>query len=523
MEKKQFLSVLVTKGRGSLNHNNREFITKNVDADRINNNITYIRQTIEEAYEVCFRGAVDEYNAKQKRKDRMISGAESYREKIQHSGNNEKEFYEVVVQVGNMQDCPVGSELGEEAKAILDEYMRSFTERNPNLYVFNAVMHLDEKTPHLHIDYIPIAREYKQGMKARNSLDKALKEMGIEVEGKVNKHNNRNKCWQEREKKVIEDIMGRHDIKRTADKGLHRQHMTVEQYKAVVEQVHNEVKNMPKQIEETPMLLSKTKVVVGKAELEKLEKRAKLSMDHEKAAKKLIKEGRDELKQIEELKEEAIKDREESRQCLADAQTKRDEIIADTEKKAAAMLRRSEVNCVATELEKERYIKMYNEQIHLNERYEELKSKQAESEKTITHLNSDIRHLRRDVCDLQFQNKKLKDSIEEKIKQATEPLQNKISELKDRMRQIYHVMGEIVKAVGLLAYDKTSYKATYNANLLPHQVGLIDAVEKYASNCARREGFDELAKDMDETVGLSPQIKSYLPKPERKRDRGMSL
>ena len=249
MEKKQSLSVSVTKGRGSLNHNNREFVTKNVDTNRIKDNIIYTKQTLESAYEVCFGNAVEEYDAKQKRKGRKIGSAKDYLEKIRHSGNKEKEFYEIVVQVGNMQDCPVGSELGDMAKKILDDYMLSFSERNPNLYVFNAVMHLDEKTPHLHIDYIPIAREYKQGMMARNSLDKALKEMGVEVEGKVNKHNNRNKCWQEQEKNVIEDIMGRYDIKRTADKGLNREHMTVDQYKATVEQIHNEVKSMPRQIE----------------------------------------------------------------------------------------------------------------------------------------------------------------------------------------------------------------------------------------------------------------------------------
>ena len=239
MEKKQSLSVSVTKGRGSLNHNNREFVTKNVDTKRIKDNITYTKQAIEEAYDLCFGKAVEEYDERQKRKDRKIGSAKDYLEKIRHSGNKEKEFYEIVVQVGNMQDCPVGSELGDVAKKILDDYMLSFSERNPNLYVFNAVMHLDEKTPHLHIDYIPIAREYKQGMMARNSLDKALKEMGVEVEGKVNKHNNRNKCWQEQEKNEIEDIMGRYDIKRTADKGLHREHMTVDQYKATVEQIHN--------------------------------------------------------------------------------------------------------------------------------------------------------------------------------------------------------------------------------------------------------------------------------------------
>ena len=522
MEKKQSLSVSVTKGRGSLNHNNREFITKNVDADRIKDNITYTKQTIEEAYEACFGKAVEEYDTKQKRKDRKIGSAKEYLEKIRHSGNKEKEFYEIVVQVGNMQDCPVGSELGDAAKKILDDYMLSFAERNPNLYVFNAVMHLDEKTPHLHIDYIPIAREYKQGMMARNSLDKALKEMGIEVEGKVNKHNNRNKCWQEKEKSVIEDIMGRYDIKRTADKGLHREHMTVEQYKATVEQIHNEVKSMPGKIEETSIPFNKTKVMVEKAELEKLEKRSKLSMAHEKAAKELIKESKDELKQIADMKEEAVRYREKSKQSLSAAFSKSEEILSWTEDKAEGILETARNELTFAEQEKEKYIEKYNEQLELNERYEKLKEKQAASEKTIDALRNNIRILRIEKSEIKQELDCLKKSVDEKIKAATEPLQNTVSELKARLNQIYHVMGEIVKAVGMLAYDDTSYKASYNANLNSRHKGLINAVCKYASDCARLHGYDEIAKDMEEHIGISPGVKGYLQK-ERKRDRGMSL
>ena len=68
----------------------------------------------------------------------------------------------------------------QAAKEILDEYVRSFQERNPNLYLFNAVLHMDEATPHLHLDYIPVAHGYRTKMHTRNSLTKALQEMGIE-------------------------------------------------------------------------------------------------------------------------------------------------------------------------------------------------------------------------------------------------------------------------------------------------------------------------------------------------------
>ena len=517
MEKKQSLSVSVTKGRGSLNHNNREFVTKNVDTKRIKDNITYTKQAIEEAYDLCFGKAVEEYDERQKRKDRKIGSAKDYLEKIRHSGNKEKEFYEIVVQVGNMQDCPVGSELGEVAKKILDDYMLSFSERNPNLYVFNAVMHLDEKTPHLHIDYIPIARGYKQGMMARNSLDKALKEMGVEVEGKVNKHNNRNKCWQEQEKNVIEDIMGRYDIKRTADKGLHREHMTVDQYKATVEQIHNEVKSMPRQIEESSVPFSKTKVMVEKSELEKLEKRSRLSMAHEKAAKELIKEGKEELKQIAEMKEEAAQNRERSKESLSAAQNRSEEILSLTEYKAEGILRSAEIQRNAVKRYKEDYIEKYNEQLELNERYEKLQEKYEAREDTIDKLNVKIERLTHEKLEVQWELEMLKKAFEKKLKAATEPLNKKIEELKDTVKQAYGYLACVVKAAGMLVYSEDAYRA----NLTTKQRNLIDALSKYVSVRARDHGFDDIADDVDKHVNISNGILELLPK-EKKRDKGMS-
>ena len=151
-------TISFVKGKGSITHNNRDFVADNVDRDRMAWNEYYVRQPIKEAYEQIFGPAVEEYNAKQKRKDRQIV---DYLTDIKNSGNKEKQFYEIVVQIGKKEDTGVlddNGELSEGAKAakeILDEYARSFQERNPNLYLFNAVLHMDEATPHLHLDYIP--------------------------------------------------------------------------------------------------------------------------------------------------------------------------------------------------------------------------------------------------------------------------------------------------------------------------------------------------------------------------------
>lgn len=154
-------------------------------------------------------------------------------EQIRTSKNGEKLFYENLIQVGNMRDSGVGMEQGKICKQVLDEYMREFQKRNPNLYVFNAVMHLDEQTPHLHIDYIPVAHGYKNGLQARNSLDRAFREQG--VDGKSNKYENRTIAWQNGEKDCIERIMKEYGLERTEETGFKREHQDLEQYKVNME------------------------------------------------------------------------------------------------------------------------------------------------------------------------------------------------------------------------------------------------------------------------------------------------
>ena len=175
-------TISFVKGRGIINHNNRTFTAENVDASRTPLNITYVKIPIEQAYEEIFGDAVAEYNAKQKRNDRKI---DNYMAKVKESKNNEKVFYETLVQIGRMSDTAILDEDGNItdeallAKEVLDEYARTFQERNPNLILFNAVLHMDEATPHLHLDYIPVANGYKTGLSTRNSLTKGLQEMGI--------------------------------------------------------------------------------------------------------------------------------------------------------------------------------------------------------------------------------------------------------------------------------------------------------------------------------------------------------
>lgn len=210
-------------GKGSIRHNNREFYAANVNQDRTKDNIILCKQDIHEAYHKLFDKPLSEYNAKQKRKDRCIS---DYYEHIRLS-KQEKLFYEVIFQIGDMKDTAVGTEDGEQAAKILQEFYEKLQTNNPHIHIFNAVIHMDEATPHLHIDFIPVATESKRGLSTRNSLSKALEQQGFKSEGKLNTCA---KLWIDSEKERLAECMTEHGLERE-NKGIKRSNLSVEEYK----------------------------------------------------------------------------------------------------------------------------------------------------------------------------------------------------------------------------------------------------------------------------------------------------
>ena len=223
-------SISHCQGKGSLSHNNRDFSSKNVDSNRTDDNITFIKQPIAEAYEECFDTAIQRYNERQPRADRQIKM--SYYESVFNhapcntvitSADKRKSFYEDVVQIGTMNDTGCETTAGKLAAECLTEYMRGFSERNPNMHVFNAVLHQDEATPHLHIDYIPIGH-YNRGIDTQNGIAQALKEMGYgNGKGSISR-------WREAERKVLEDICKYRGIDISEPKES-RGSLSVEEYK----------------------------------------------------------------------------------------------------------------------------------------------------------------------------------------------------------------------------------------------------------------------------------------------------
>ena len=206
-------------GKGSVNHNSRKFHAKNTDPKRSHWNVEYCNQDIREVYHELFDEALDRYNSKQTRKDRKI---EDYYEKIR-SGKQEKPFHEIILQIGDKNNMGATTKEGQMAARILDVYMKDFQRRNPTLRVFSAHLHMDEATPHLHIDFVPYTTGSKRGLDTRVSLKQALSALGFKGGTRMETELNQ---WVAAEKQKLASIMLEHGIE-WEQKGTHEKHLSL--------------------------------------------------------------------------------------------------------------------------------------------------------------------------------------------------------------------------------------------------------------------------------------------------------
>lgn len=311
------------QGKGSLTHNNRLFIADNVDRSRMKDNITFIRKDIGCVYEHLFAESTRRYNARQKRNDRKIHC--SYYKSLFHrkpsnsvvtAADKRKSFYEDVVQIGRKEDSGVDTEDAQLVADCLKEYMAGYQKRNPNFVVFNAVLHMDEATPHLHIDYVPVGH-YKRGQDTQNGIAQALKEMGFgEGKGAIAR-------WRASEIEVLNQICLAHGMK-PLELEKSRGSMSVKEYKTARReadrlatentQLKSENENITHELAETKAMLEKAnkkkaqlvdigkievkptifgnKVTVGKVDYDKLHALAEKEVVSVKQTRKLSAENK---------------------------------------------------------------------------------------------------------------------------------------------------------------------------------------------------------------------------------------
>ncbi len=206
-------------GKGSVNHNSRKFHAKNTDPERSCLNVEYCNENVKDVYHELFDEALARYNEKQTRSDRRI---DDYYEKIR-SGKQEKPFHEIILQIGDKDNMGAKTENGRLAAKVLDKYMQYFQRRNPTLRVFSAYLHMDEATPHLHIDFVPYTTGSKRGLDTRVSLKQALAALGFK--GGTRRETELNQ-WVAYEKEQLAAVMLEHGIE-WEKKGTHEKHLSV--------------------------------------------------------------------------------------------------------------------------------------------------------------------------------------------------------------------------------------------------------------------------------------------------------
>lgn len=216
-------SISIELGKGALKHNSRIFNTPNTNPERSHLNKEYINDDIKNVYHELFDEAVERYNSKQTRNDRKVK---NYYEKI-CNGKQEKPFHEIVVQIGNKNDFGIGKQTTGLAEKALDNYVSTFQKRNPYLRVFSAHMHLDEATPHLHIDFVPFTTGSKRGLDTRVSLKQALANQGFVGNGR---EETEWALWVNSEKESLAESMLNFNIE-WENQHTSREHLSVLDYK----------------------------------------------------------------------------------------------------------------------------------------------------------------------------------------------------------------------------------------------------------------------------------------------------
>lgn len=490
--------VSMPQGKGSQMHNKREYekygkpTPDNIDVSKSHENITLVDRDIKEAYREIFGEALDKYNDKQKRADRKI---EDYCDHIKKSKNGEKLFYEDVVQWGSKDDFQ-NPQTRERAKEALVKYVEGFEERNPNLKLIGAYIHMDEASPHLHLDYVPVANGYSRGLETRNSLDKAMKQMGFQPENESRK-NNATKLWKESERAVFGEICRGLGLEVEPERKSDRKSLTVEEYKDARDEMLGDIEQEKKAIvaEVEPLRELKTGIDeiagTGKTILPGVVAVKKKDLEAVKEQAKAYTANRDEIGEL------------------------RQRSAAVSQREQRADQREQQLDNKANELamQQQQLQQMYQRQLNLNQLLE--KSEQ------------DGRAKDKQIADLQRENGSLMGQIRSLTAQLDEvkaELWNKINDLTDKLKGAYESLTNVVKAVGMLKYDrKKDQNGNYTygkygiSNLSKAQDKLIDGLAEYGARWAKEDGFPEMAEEMEKRVGISKGIEKIIEPPAPKR------
>jgi hypothetical protein len=204
------VSIQKSTSRTNIKHNNRMMNQKemdqndHIDYERSDENVYLVQKDLRGLYREEFKDFLEKYNAKQKRSDRKIK---NYYEHIKSSKKTALQ-QEMIIQVGDQDDFST-VENRDIANEILKDWFKGFEKRNPKLKIYNAVIHNDEASPHLHLNFVPVADGYKRGLEKQVAFDKAIMQQD-ETLDKIRPFDD----WREKEVQSLEKLLNEHGMER---------------------------------------------------------------------------------------------------------------------------------------------------------------------------------------------------------------------------------------------------------------------------------------------------------------------
>ena len=415
-------------GKGSVNHNSRKFHAKNTDSERSCLNVEYCNENVKDVYHELFDEALAWYNEKQTRSDRRI---DDYYEKIR-SGKQEKPFHEIILQTGHKDNMGAKTENGQLAAKVLDKYMQDFQRRNPTLRVFSAYLHMDEATPHLHIDFVPYTTGSKRGLDTRVSLKQALSALGFK--GGARRETELNQ-WVAYEKEQLAAVMLEHGIE-WEKKGTHEKHLSVLDF---------EKKERAKEVAELEQSISDRK-----------ERLSDIQIQHRKAVQEteqIRQKGEAIRQEVSELSETSDLLKEQAAALAED----KEKLLSDNEKleKQQKKLQQEIEKMVQSKAVMERNIHAYDEdeKWQLPETAALMSAKAYKDKKAfplVEKLKETIKALTIKCVQLAEQGKKLKEKVtrqEQQISRLTDKVMEQ-SDIIDRLQEKTADLGRLERYFG---------------------------------------------------------------------------
>lgn len=281
-------------------HNLRKY--KSSDYSKDNICIIYgtsnLIDDVKTVYHKEFDEALEEYNKKQARQDRKI------KDYFEHVVGKEQDMaVEIIIQIGDREFWKQYDDMKSYMKLSYQIILDELRKRLPQFVVANAVVHLDEDSPHMHIVGVPVADGYKKGLSKQVSKRKVFTK---DVLSRVLQDELR-----EVANKEVKDWFG----KQIKEKSKGRNHdLSVAEYKVLKEEIYyNELKEQADEKKQENELLEQenvrlvqqydtlsTRVAVKQMDYEKVDKWVKEANERVKRIEVYIKTQTDTLMNLEE-------------------------------------------------------------------------------------------------------------------------------------------------------------------------------------------------------------------------------